>query len=80
MLEKKWLQHLIAFVVFLLVAMVFCRPVFEGKILVASDNLQTIASLKEADDNIRNTESTLTGWTGTMFSGMPVFRSLDRSR
>lgn len=80
MLEKKWFQHIIALVVFLIVSMIFCRPVFEGKILVASDNLQTIASLKEADDNIRNTESTLTGWTGTMFSGMPVFRSLDPNR
>lgn len=75
MLEKKWIQHSIALLTFLLVSVIFCKPALEGKILIASDNLQTIGSLKEADDFIKNTDATVAGWTGTMFSGMPVFRS-----
>jgi len=74
MFKKKWFQHIVALVAFLIVSIIFCRPVLEGKILIASDNFQTMGSLKEADDNIKNTDATVTGWTGTMFSGMPIFR------
>ena len=76
MLEKKWFQHIMALVVFLLVSVIFCKPVLEKKILMAGDNFQTIGSLKEADANVHNTDAKTTGWTGTMFSGMPVFRSV----
>jgi len=74
MLQKKWFQHIVALAAFLIVSIIFCRPVLEGKILIASDNFQTIGSLKEADDNIKNTDATVTGWSGTMFSGMPIYR------
>jgi hypothetical protein len=74
MLQKKWFQHLIALAAFLLVSLIFCRPALEGKILMASDNFQTIGSLHEADTYIKNTGEKVAGWTGTMFSGMPIYR------
>ncbi len=75
MLEKKWVQHVVAIIAFLIVSVIYCKPVMEGKILIASDNFQTIGSLHEADENIKNTKETVTGWTGHMFSGMPLYRT-----
>ena len=74
MLNKKWVQHALAILSFFIVSMLFCKPALEGKILMASDNFQTIGSLKEADDQIKKSGVNVAGWTGYMFSGMPVFR------
>ncbi|MEZ5003804.1 MAG: hypothetical protein R2730_12300 [Chitinophagales bacterium] len=74
MLQNKWFQHGIAILTFLIVALLFCRPVLEGKILMASDNFQTIGSLHEADKIVADGDAKIVGWTGYMFSGMPVYR------
>ncbi|MEZ5008221.1 MAG: hypothetical protein R2753_08750 [Chitinophagales bacterium] len=74
MLKNKWFQHGIVILIFLIVALIYCRPVLEGKILMASDNFQTIGSLHEADEAVANGEANIVGWTGYMFSGMPVYR------
>ena len=37
---KKALPHLIAIAVFLLIAIVYCRPALEGKVVFQSDMLQ----------------------------------------
>jgi hypothetical protein len=72
-LLKKCLPYLVALVVFISFALIYCTPALDGKILKTGDGISWKGASKEARDYI-DKESKNTFWTGSMFSGMPTFQ------
>ena len=71
-LLNKILPHLLAFVIFLVVALVYCKPILQGQVLSQADVTQWTWGNKQSVDF-----KTETGhyplWTNSLFSGMPTF-------
>ena len=72
-LLKKWLPYLVALVVFVLFAVIYCSPVLEGKMIQGSDTISWKGMYQEAKMYNEKTEDN-TFWTGSMFSGMPTYQ------
>ncbi|MBS1606800.1 MAG: YfhO family protein [Bacteroidetes bacterium] len=76
-MQKKWLPllfpHLIAVVVFLLIAVVYCKPVFEHKVLQQADVTQYKAMARNSFA-YKEKHGTFPLWTQGMFSGMPAYQ------
>jgi hypothetical protein len=70
---KQVIPHLIAIVVFVVVAVLFCKPALEGKVLQQSDNIQWKA-MYEDQRKAKETTGKLPLWTNGMFSGMPGYQ------
>jgi hypothetical protein len=69
---KKLLPHAIAVAIFLVVALAYCKPAIEGKVLQQSDITQWKGMAKDIYDfKAKNGEAPL--WTNGMFSGMPGY-------
>ncbi|QNL20895.1 hypothetical protein HZR84_02695 [Hyphobacterium sp. CCMP332] len=70
---QKFLPHVIAVIVMILLPLFYASPVLEGKVLYQNDILQGGGGSSELSEYRENTgEEAL--WTGTMFSGMPTFQ------
>ncbi|MEC5145395.1 YfhO family protein [Chitinophaga sp. 212800010-3] len=69
---KAILPHLAAIGIFLLLAMVYCSPALEGKVVNQADMKNVEGMAKEAKDYYQKTgEYAL--WSNSMFSGMPTY-------
>ena len=70
---KKILPYVVGIVVFIAVAMVYCVPALQGKVLVQGDVNNWKGAAQEArafyEDN-----GTRTWWTNSMFGGMPTYQ------
>ena len=70
---KKILPYVVAIVAFVAVAMIYCAPILEGKVLVQGDVNNWKGAAQEArtfyDEN-----GTRTWWTNSMFGGMPTYQ------
>jgi hypothetical protein len=69
--DNKWsrsLPHVCAFALFLLLTLVYFYPVFEGKILQQGDITNYQGMAHELEEYGKPS-----GWTGTMFGGMPSY-------
>ncbi len=70
---KKILPYAVAIVAFVAVAMIYCAPALEGKMLVQGDVNNWKGAAQEArtfyDEN-----GTRTWWTNSMFGGMPTYQ------
>ncbi len=64
--------HLIAFVIFLLVAVLYCRPALEGKVLQQSD-MQHWKGAAQSSFEYKETHGDFPLWTNSMFGGMPGY-------
>src|ERR1700744_4556566 len=71
-LLKKALPHLIAIVAFLLVAVVYCRPALEGKVVSQSDMLQYKAMAQQSFE-YKEKHGHFPLWTESAFGGMPAY-------
>src|ERR1700722_19875680 len=71
-LLKKALPHLIAIAVFLIVAVVYCRPALEGKVVGQSDIEQWKAMAQQSNE-YKATHGHFPLWTESAFSGMPGY-------
>lgn len=70
---KKLLPHLIALATFFIVAMLFCKPAFEGKVLEQGDMVHVQGMVKNAADyNEKFGHYPL--WNTNLFSGMPNYQ------
>ena len=71
-LFKSALPHLIAVAIFAIVAIVYCKPALEGKVLQQSDNIQW-----KGMSHSQQVELDATGnvplWNNGMFGGMPGY-------
>ena len=76
-MQKKWLPlllpHLIAVVVFLLIAVIYCKPVFEHKVLQQADVTQYKAMARNSFA-YKEKHGVFPLWTQGMFSGMPAYQ------
>ncbi|MFY0607737.1 MAG: YfhO family protein [Cyclobacteriaceae bacterium] len=74
-LGKKVLHHLLPLAIFFVVASVFFGPLYTGKVLVQSDNIQLTGVNKEVNEYKEKGEDIR--WNNREFSGGPVQRSSD---
>ncbi|HWB90532.1 MAG TPA: hypothetical protein VG605_01715 [Puia sp.] len=65
--------HLVAIFVFLAVAVVYCRPVFSGKVLEQEDVMQW-QGMAHNSFEYKKTHGHFPLWSNGMFSGMPAFQ------
>lgn len=70
---KKYLPHFAAVAVFVVLTLVYFRPLMSGKVLVQGDISRARAMAKEVVD-FRNTEKAEALWTNSMFGGMPAYQ------
>lgn len=69
---KPLLPHLIAVVIFIVVAFAYFYPVLEGKVLKANDSTVSKINSKEIQDyRLKFGKEPL--WTNSIFSGMPAY-------
>jgi hypothetical protein len=69
---KKALPHLIAVLVFLIVAVVYCRPALEGKVVNQSD-VQQWKAMAHQSFEYKEKYGHFPLWTEGAFSGMPAY-------
>jgi hypothetical protein len=69
---KKLLPHVIAIVVFLLVAVIYCRPALEGKVVNQSDMLQYKGMVQQSME-YKEKHGHFPLWTESAFGGMPAY-------
>ena len=70
---QKFLPHVIALIVMIILPLLYASPVMNGKVLYQNDIIQGGGGSSELNEYRENTgEEAL--WTGTMFSGMPTFQ------
>jgi len=70
---KSLLPHLAAIAALLVLAVLYCKPVLEDKIISQSDNVQWQAMAKESID-YKKEHGIPPLWTTSMFGGMPTFQ------
>ncbi len=70
---KKLLPHVIAVVVFLLVAVVYCKPALEGKEISQHDISHWKGAFQQSE-NYKAVHGHYPLWTNGLFSGMPTFQ------
>ena len=70
---KKMLPYAVAIVAFVAVAMIYCAPALEGKVLVQGDVNNWKGAAQEAR-SFYDENGTRTWWTNSMFSGMPTYQ------
>jgi len=71
-LLKKALPHLIAIAVFLLIAVVYCRPALEGKLFFQTDMLQWKGMAQQSME-FKEKHGHYPLWTESTFGGMPAY-------
>jgi hypothetical protein len=69
---KKAVPHVIAVLVFLIVAVVYCRPTLEGKVLFQSDMLQWKGMAQQSFE-FKEKHGHFPLWSESAFSGMPAY-------
>ena len=70
---KKILPYAVAIVAFVTVAMIYCAPVLDGKVLVQGDVNNWKGAAQEALTYKEHTGNA-TAWTNSMFGGMPTYQ------
>jgi len=69
---KKLLPHVFALAVFLIVAIIYCKPALEGKVLQQTDITQW-KGMSEDIRHFKEVHGEAPLWTNSMFSGMPGY-------
>ena len=70
---KKILPYAVAVVAFIAIAMVYCTPILEGKVLMQGDVNNWKGAAQEARA-FQNEHGYCPWWTNSMFSGMPTYQ------
>ena len=72
-LLKKILPHIIAIVVFLIVSIIFCKPVLEGNVLNQHDNVGW-KGMAQNSFEYKDKNGHFPLWNPTLFRGMPNYQ------
>lgn len=70
---KKIAPYVVALVVFLGFAVLYCSPMLEGKVLYAGDTMNWLGVAHQTQEYKAQTGESC-WWTGSMFSGMPTYQ------
>ncbi len=71
---KTLLPHLVAVATFVLVAVIYCKPALEGKVLQQSDVIHWKGMSKDIQDYRDAHDGVAPLWTTNMFGGMPGYQ------
>ncbi|MDX2048200.1 MAG: YfhO family protein [Chitinophagaceae bacterium] len=71
---KALLPHLVAVTSFVIVAVIYCKPALEGKVLQQSDIIHWKGMAKDIQDYRATHNGVAPLWTTNMFSGMPGYQ------
>jgi len=71
-LLKKALPHIIAVAVFLIIAIIYCKPVFDGKVVSQGDVIHWRAMAQQSIE-FKEKYGHYPLWTESAFSGMPAY-------
>lgn len=71
---KKILPHVIAILVFLVVALIYCKPALEGKVLEQGDVTQVKGMAQNSVQYAEKHNALPPLWTNGMFCGMPAYQ------
>ena len=69
---KQILPHIIAVAVFLVVAVLYCTPALDGKVLQQSDITNWKGSIQSSVEYAKTHNGNYPMWTNALFSGMPT--------
>ena len=72
-LLKKLLPHIVAIVIFLLAAIIYCSPALQGKVVSQHDVTQWKGAYQQSLE-YSQAHGHAPLWTNSMFSGMPTFQ------
>ncbi len=76
-MKQKWVKHLVphvmAVIIFLSVAVIYCKPAFDSKVLVQEDVTQWRA-MAQNSFQYKERFGHFPLWTNGMFSGMPAYQ------
>ena len=72
-LINKLLPHFIAVIVFLLVTVIYCRPVLQGKVINQGDVTQW-KGMAQSSFEFKEKHGHFPLWNNSMFSGMPNYQ------
>ena len=70
---QRYGAYLVALVLFVAVACIYCAPALEGKVIHSGDSTNASAAVRESTKYASDTGDH-TFWTGSMFSGMPNYQ------
>jgi len=70
---KKILPHLIAVIIFLVVAVIYCKPALQGKVVIQHDT-QGWRGMAQQSFEFKEKYGHYPLWTNSMFSGMPAYQ------
>ena len=70
---KKYGAYLVAAVLFIAAAVIYCFPLTQGKVLSAGDGLTAKCAVQESVEYTQQT-GRHSWWNGSMFSGMPNYQ------
>ena len=70
---KKLAPYLVALVLFVGFALIYCSPILEGKVLYAGDTLNWKGAAHQTQE-YREATGESCWWTNSMFSGMPTYQ------
>lgn len=70
---KKFLPHLVVFILFIIAALAYFNPVLQGKKIFQSDIVQYTGMAKQQND-FRKETGEETYWTDAAFGGMPTYQ------
>lgn len=71
---KKLLPHIIAIVVFVIIAAIYCQPSLQGKVLNQHD-IQGWKGMAQQSFEFKEKYGHMPYWTNSMFSGMPAYQT-----
>jgi len=71
---QKLVPHIIAVLSFVVVALIYCKPALQGKVLQQSDIMHWKGMSKDIQDYRDTHDGVAPLWTINMFSGMPGFQ------
>ncbi len=70
---KKLLPHIIAVVVFVAVAVIYCKPALQGKVVTQQD-IQGWRGMSQQSVEFKEKYGHYPLWTNSMYSGMPAYQ------
>lgn len=70
---KLILPHVIAILIFLIVALIYCKPTLEGKV-VAQHDIQAWRGMSQQSKLFQEKNGYYPLWTNSMFGGMPAYQ------
>ena len=76
---KKIAPYLVAIIVFVGLALIYCSPQLNGRVLLQGDINNWKGAANEAL-TYYNTNGEPTGWTNSMFGGMPTYQITFRNK